>query len=124
MHIWDVNGFAETFLHEAPRYRKAFRQSCALVREHCNEHYEGLMEIRGMKAYRPQANFVMCRLPASGPDSPEIARQIFIHHNAMSEHCAGKHMPDADRYLRIASKTQTENRSLVEAMRQCLTNDN
>jgi len=124
LHIWNVNGFAESFLHVAPRYRKAFRQSCLQVREHCNELYQGLMEIRGMKAYRPQANFVMCRLPASGPDGPEIARQLFIHHNTLIKHCAGKHMPDADRYLRIASKTQTENRSLVEAMRQCLTNDN
>jgi histidinol-phosphate/aromatic aminotransferase/cobyric acid decarboxylase-like protein len=124
LHIWNVNGFAESFLHQAPRYRKTFRQSCTLVREHCNELYEGLKGIRGMKAYPPQANFVMCRLPASGPDGPEITRQLFIHHNTLIKHCAGKHMPDAHRYLRIASKTQAENRSLVDAMRQCLTNDN
>ncbi len=123
LHIWNVNGFAESFLHQAPRYRKAFRQSCALVRDHCNELYEGLKEIPGIRAYRPQANFVMCRLPASGPDGPEVTRQLFIHHNTLVKHCADKHMPDADRYLRIASRTLAENRSLVDELRQCLTND-
>ena len=30
--------------------------------------------------------------------------------------CAAKPMPDADRYLRIASRTPEENRALVEAL--------
>ncbi len=120
LHIWNINGFAEAFLREAPRWRKAFRQSCALVRDHCDELYEGLNEIPGMTAYRPQANFVMCRLPAPGPSGPVIAKRLFVEHNIFVKHCAGKHMSDADRYLRIASRTAAENHMLVEAMRQCL----
>ena len=121
LHIWNINGFAEAFLRQAPRWRKAFRQSCALVRDHCDELYEGLNEIPGMTAYRPQANFVLCRLPAPGPSGPVIAKRLFVEHNIFVKHCTGKHMSDADRYLRIASRTAAENHMLVEAMRQCLT---
>jgi len=43
-----------------------------------------------------------------------------VEHNIFVKHCAGKHMPDADRYLRIASRTGAENHMLVEAMQKCL----
>ena len=121
LHIWNINGFAESFLRQAPRWHKAFRKSCALVREHCDQLYEGLNAIPGMRAYRPQANFVMCRL--TGPDLTGlvIAKRLFVEYNIFVKHCAGKHMPHGDRYLRIASKTAAENDVLVEAMQQCLT---
>ena len=121
LHIWNINGFAESFLRQAPRWHKAFRKGCALVREHCDQLYEGLDAISGMRAYRPQANFVMCRL--TGPDLTGlvIAKRLFVEHNIFVKHCAGKHMPRGDRYLRIASKTAVENDVLVEAMQQCLT---
>ena len=104
----------------AVRHRKAFRQSCALVRDHCHQLYRGLTELPGVTAYRPQANFVMCRVPASGPSAPDVAQRLFVEHDILVKHCDGKHMEDGDRYLRLASKTESENRVLVEAMRQCL----
>ena len=121
LHIWNINGFAESFLRQAPRWHKAFRKSCALVREHCDQLYEGLNAIPGMRAYRPQANFVMCRLTDPDLNGLVIAKRLFVEHNIFVKHCAGKHMPRGDRYLRIASKTAVENDVLVEAMQQCLT---
>jgi len=41
---------------------------------------------------------------------------LFIEHNMLIKHCAGKTMPESDRYLRIASRTGPENRRLVEAL--------
>jgi histidinol-phosphate/aromatic aminotransferase/cobyric acid decarboxylase-like protein/CTP:phosphocholine cytidylyltransferase-like protein len=120
LHIWNINGFAESFLRQAPRYRKVFRQSCALVRDHCYQLYRDLTELSGVTVYRPQANFVMCRVPASESSALDLAQQLFVKHNILVKHCGGKHMEDGDRYLRLASKTESENRELVEAMRECL----
>jgi histidinol-phosphate/aromatic aminotransferase/cobyric acid decarboxylase-like protein len=39
------------------------------------------------------------------------------------KHCAGKHMPEADRYLRIASRTGPDNEKLVDALKRCLVVD-
>lgn len=120
LHIWNINGFAESFLRQAPRHRKAFRQSCAKVNEHCRKLYHDLNEIPNVTAYEPQANFVMCRVPASGPSAPDIAKRLFVEHDIFVKHCSGKHMKDGDRYLRFASKTEVENSVLVEAVGQCL----
>ncbi len=78
--------------------------------------YQRLDSIRGMTVYRPDANFVFCRLPDGAPSGPEVTRALFVEHNILIKHCAGKTMPDSDRYLRIASRTVAENCKLVEAL--------
>jgi histidinol-phosphate/aromatic aminotransferase/cobyric acid decarboxylase-like protein len=117
--IWNVNGFAEAFLRLLPRYRREFEESCRKVRSDRDDLYQGLASIPGMMAYEPSANFVFCRLPDEAISGPEVVRKLFIEHNIYTKHCAGKPLPEADRYLRIASRTKPENRKFVEAL-QCV----
>ena len=121
LHIWNINGFGESFLRQAPRYRKAFKLSCALVHKNSVWLYRELSKIPGITAYPPQANFVMCRLPDQAPSGPDITKRLFVEHSILIKHCAGKQMPDAERYLRIASKTEAENAVVVAAIQKCLT---
>jgi len=118
--IWNINGFAEAFLRLSPRYRKEFAHSCELVRADRDELYRSLSTINGLTAYRPDANFVLCRLPEDAMSSQELTQKLFIEHNIMVKHCAGKTMPEADRYVRIASRTPKENQALVAALRSTL----
>ncbi len=114
--IWNINGLAESFLRLAPRYRREFAKSCIEVRIDRDDLYQRLTSIRGMTVHRPDANFVFCRLPDDAPSGPEVTRALFVEHNILIKHCAGKTMPDADRYLRIASRTGAENCKLAEAL--------
>ena len=79
-----------------------------------------MSSIPGMVVYEPQANFVFCRLPSTAPSGPEVTRHLFTRHNIYTKHCAGKTLPEAERYLRIASRTARENRELVEALRESI----
>ncbi len=115
--IWNINGLAEAFLRVAARYRKEFSKSCAKVRIDRDDLYQRLNAVPGMIAYEPDANFVFCRLPDAAPSGPEVARALFLENNILIKHCVGKSMPDADRYLRIASRTVAENCTLAEALR-------
>jgi histidinol-phosphate/aromatic aminotransferase/cobyric acid decarboxylase-like protein len=123
LHIWNINGFAESFLSLAPRYRRLFRQSCSRVRADCDKLYEGLSTIAGATVYKPTANFVMLRLPDAGPSGPDVAKRLFVEFEIFVKHCAGKHMPEAERYLRIASRTGPDNEKLVDALKRCLVVD-
>ena len=116
LHIWNINGFAESFLRMAPRYRREFKRSCARVASDRERLYEGLRQIPGMRPYESEANFVFCRLPPSAPAGPEIAKRLFTEYNIFIKHCAGKAMPDGDRFLRIASRTKADNDTLVAAL--------
>lgn len=120
LHIWNINGFAESFLRLASRYRRAFKKSCADVRTTCDQLYEGLSSIPGVTAYKPEANFVMIRVDDQGPSGPEVAERLFVEESLFVKHCAGKSMPNAERYLRIASRTKADNDKFVNSLRSIL----
>ncbi|WP_298039329.1 histidinol-phosphate transaminase [uncultured Desulfuromonas sp.] len=116
LHIWNLNGFAETFLVHAPEYQQEFLASCDRVRADRDQFYRDLCAINGLTVYRPDANYIFCRLPDHAPSGPEVARRLFVQHNIYVKHCQGKTMPESDRYIRIASRTQAENKVVAEAL--------
>ena len=116
VHIWNINGFAEEFLRLLPDYRQEFVESCKQVRIDRDNLYKNLCAVQGMTVYKPDANFVFCRLPDYAQSAPEVTRRLFIEHNIYIKHCQGKTLTDSDRYIRIASRTETENCKLVKAL--------
>jgi len=118
--IWNINGFAEEFLRLAPQYRQKFKQSCSKVMQDRDRFYQELQTIPGMIVYPPDANYIFCRLPEHCLSAIEATKKLFSEHNIYIKHCGGKTMSESDRYVRIASRTQTENLRLVDALRNIL----
>ena len=116
VHIWNINGFAEEFLRILPDYKQEFIESCKQVRADRDSLYKKLCGIEGMTVFKPDANFIFCRLPDYVQSAPEITKKLFIEHNIYIKDCVGKTQPDSDRYLRIASRTEAENCNLVAAL--------
>ena len=116
VHIWNINGFAEEFLRLLPDYKEQFTESCKQVRTDRDSLYKKLCNIEGMTVFKPDANFIFCRLPDYVQSAPDIAKKVFVEHNIYMKDCAGKTQPDSDRYLRIASRTEAENCRLVVAL--------
>ena len=118
--IWNINGLAEEFLRTVGRYRAEFAESCDITRTTCYELYTDLHAITGVEPVEPDANFVLCKLVGSSVTGPEIARRLYVEHNILVKDCAAKSMPEADRFLRIASRTREENQRLVQALKKLL----
>ncbi|MBW2166422.1 MAG: histidinol-phosphate aminotransferase family protein [Deltaproteobacteria bacterium] len=116
VHIWNINGFAEEFLRLLPDYKQEFIDSCKQVRTDRDSLYKKLCDIEGMSVFKPDANFIFCRLPDYVQRAPEITKKLFIEHNIYIKDCVDKTQPDSDRYVRIASRTEAENCKLVEAL--------
>ena len=76
-----------------------------------------------MIVYPPAANYIFCRLPYHSLSAPEVTERLFVDHNIYLKHCEGKTMPESDRYVRIASRTQPENLRLVEALSSILASE-
>ena len=114
--IWNINGLAEEFLRIVGRYRRQFFASCELTRETCQQLYRDLSALPGIDVIEPDANFILCKLTNRAANGPELARRMYVDHNILVKDCAAKSMPDADRYLRIASRTPAENQHLVTVL--------
>ena len=81
-----------------------------------HEFYEQLRALPGLAPIEPDANFVFCEITTPGVGARQLARELYVEHGILIKDCASKSMPNADRYLRIASRTPAENRRLVEAL--------
>ena len=69
-----------------------------------------------MKVFKPDANYIYCRLPDDALSGPEVTKRLFIEYNIYIKDSNGKTQPEADRYIRIASRTQEENSKLIDAL--------
>lgn len=116
IHIWNINGFAEEFLRILPQNKQEFEDSCEKVKLDRDAFYEKLCAIEGMTVYKPDANYIFCRLPDTALSGPEVTKRLFIEHNIYIKESVGKTQPDATRYIRIASRTNEENSKLIEAL--------
>ena len=116
IHIWNINGFAEEFLRILPAYKQEFIDSCKKVRADRDNFYKKLCAIHDMTVFKPDANFIFCRLPENALSGTEVTKRLFIKHNMYIKDSHGKTQPDADRYIRIASRTRIENSKLVDAL--------
>lgn len=116
IHIWNINGFAEEFLRILPEYKQKFEVSCERVKKDRDAFYNKLCAIDGMIVFKPDANYIYCRLPNEALSGPVITKRLFIKHNIYIKDCVGKTQPEADRYIRISSRTSEENNLLVDAL--------
>lgn len=116
IHIWNINGFAEEFLRVLPEYRDEFRKSCLKVKRDRDSMYQKIIAISEITVYKPEANFIYCRLPDSVRSATKVVKDLFIDHNIYIKDCAGKTQPDAERFLRIACRTENENSKLIAAL--------
>jgi len=120
VHIWNSNGFAEEFLRILPDFREEFIASCNQVKKDRDILYEDLSAFPQLTVYKPDANFIFCRLPDTGLNGPQLTKKLFIEHNMYIKHCQGKTMAHGDRYIRIATRTEKENTNLVNALASVL----
>lgn len=120
IHIWNINGFAEEFLRILPRYKQEFEASCERVKSDRDIFYKKLSDIKGMTVFKPTANYIFCRLPNTALSGPEVTKYLFIKYNIYIKDSTGKTQPDADRYIRIASRTNDENSKLIEALKNVM----
>lgn len=81
IHIWNINGFAEEFLRILPQYKKEFEASCEEVKVDRDVFYKELCAIDGMTVFKPDANYIYCRLPDAALSGPEVCKRLFIKHN-------------------------------------------
>jgi histidinol-phosphate/aromatic aminotransferase/cobyric acid decarboxylase-like protein/choline kinase len=117
--IWDVNGFAEHFLRLLPRFQPEFDESCRLVRLERDGLCNALAEIDGLHVFPAEANYAFVRLP-EGASARTVTETLLLEHSVLAKDCGGKSMPDGDRFMRIASRSESENARFVAAFDDAL----
>jgi histidinol-phosphate/aromatic aminotransferase/cobyric acid decarboxylase-like protein len=117
--LWNVNAFAEWFCGQLADagYRSAYERARRRYVREARGLFDGLAGLPGVKVYPSAANFALVEL-----DRPagEVAAALLAGHGVYVRDCADKWGLHGDRYLRVAARREPENRRILAAFTEVL----
>ena len=113
--IWGINSLAQFFLEEMETFRQEFKDSCQRTRRATEVLFKGLQTVSFLQPYPTQGNFVLCRI-LNGLSATELTARLFKEFRILINDCSRKRGLDS-RFVRMASRTEQENRELVQVLR-------
>lgn len=112
--IWSINSFAQFFLENINSFQSELLESCNRVRAATDILFKGLSTVPYLRAYPTEANFVFCKV-VDKFNSRELTETLLERFGILINDCGGKHGLDQT-FVRIASRTEQENRDLIEKL--------
>jgi histidinol-phosphate/aromatic aminotransferase/cobyric acid decarboxylase-like protein len=117
--LWNVNAFAEWFCGQLADagYRSAYERARRRYVREARRLFDGLAALPSAKVYPSAANFALVEL-----DRPagEVAAALLARHGVYVRDCADKWGLHGDRYVRVAARRETENRRILAAFTDVL----
>ena len=115
--IWNINSYGEYFLQIANLYKKDYVQACDKIADERKKFIEELKEVKGIKVYDSQANYVLCDLGEF--NSTELAEKLLVK-NIFIKDLRTKDAFKGMNYIRLAVRTREENAFLVQVLKDIL----
>lgn len=123
MAIWNINSFAEYYLQIQRLYKKSYMSSCNKIVEQRNYMIEQLADVKGLKVYPSEANYIMCRLTEdAGISSKEFSFAMMKKYNILVKNLSGKKGFYKKDFLRFAVRDANDNKLLVDGIKEILGN--
>lgn len=117
--LWNLNAFAEWFcdLLADPGFGGAYERARRRYVRETQWLFAGLRALPGVNAYPSAANFGLLEL-----DRParQVAATLLARHGVYVRDCADKLGLDGERFLRVAARTESENRRILAALADVL----
>ncbi|MBC8280407.1 MAG: histidinol-phosphate aminotransferase family protein [Chloroflexi bacterium] len=118
--IWSINSLAQFFLQEMGKYTDEYVDSCQQVTKATQKLVWDLSSVPFLNPYPTQGNFVLCEI-LYGLTGDELATKLFEDSRILVNSCGSKLGLDGD-FIRVACRTDQENRSLIEALQRIAQN--
>jgi histidinol-phosphate/aromatic aminotransferase/cobyric acid decarboxylase-like protein len=117
--LWNLNAFAEWFcgVMADPGYQRAYEQARRRYVREARHLFDALAELPSVHVYPTAANFALLEL-----DRPahHVAAALLVRHGIYVRDCADKLGLPGDRYLRVAARREAENRRILAAFADVL----
>lgn len=118
--IWNINSFGENFMQIYEKYSKKYAEACTKIAQERNRFTEHLSKIKGVKVYKSQANYLLCRLDCL--KATELTDILLSRYNIFIKDLSAKAGFSKGEFVRIAVRNRTDNDRLLAAMKDILSN--
>ena len=113
--IWNINSFAEFYLQIAQKYQRDYQQALILFRKERNRMIRKLKQIKDIRVFPTQANFVTIELPC-GVSSAELCSVLVAKHQILIKDTTKKMDVPNRQFIRVAIKSKDDNNELCDAL--------
>lgn len=113
--IWNINSLAEFYMQIYLKYSKRYFESLELIKAERSRLVNKLSQIKGIKVYPSEANYIMLKLP-SGANAKELCVSLLMDNSILLKNLNKKNGFYGNQFIRIAVKTKDEDDELIKAM--------
>ena len=120
-YLWNVSGFGEYFLNllNSRRFMKEYEMARLLSIRERDDFFARLSRISGLKVYPSKANLFLVEL-LDGSRAEDLTVRLLAKYGIYIRSCADKAGLRGE-FVRIASRKQAENNTLIQTLRHALT---
>lgn len=115
--IWNINSYGEYFLQVANLYSKDYIKACDKIAQERKRFIGDLKQIKGVKVYDSEANYVLCNLGQK--DSTKISSKL-LEKNIFIKDLRTKEAFKGMNYIRLAIRTEEENKFLAKELKRVM----
>ena len=119
--IWNINSYGEYFLQIANLYKKEYVEACDKIAEERERFIKDLRDIKDIVVYNSEANYVLCDLGKK--NSTEVASKL-LEENIFIKDLRTKSAFKDMNYIRLAIRTEEENKILAKRLKEILEDQN
>lgn len=119
--VWNINSYGEYFLQIANLYKKEYVEACNKIGQARERFMEDLKQIKDIEVYDSEANYVLCNLGTK--NSTDIATKL-LEENIFIKDLRTKLAFKDKNYIRLAVRTEEENKFLVKKLAEALGENN
>lgn len=109
---WNVNVLAQAVSREVIKDKEYISMSRAFIAGERAYLFEHLRAIKGLKAFAPSSNFILCKLEGTHIKSAKKLQERLLRYRLLIRAC-GNFRGLNERFFRVAVRTRRENNRLI-----------
>jgi histidinol-phosphate/aromatic aminotransferase/cobyric acid decarboxylase-like protein len=114
--VWNINSFAEYYMQIFNKYEKDYHTACQKIIDARTLFMQDISTVEYLRVIPSMANYFLCEVL-----SPFTAKELTFHllneYDILIKDCSTKVGFDAKEFVRIAVRSETDNKILVEALK-------
>lgn len=118
MQVWNINSFAEYYLQTYNLFAKSYIDACDKIAEERKYMIESLREIKSIKVYDSEANYIMIDLKEH--DSYKFVIEMLDKYNILIKDLSSKNHFDHKNFIRIAVRDRNDNELLINSFKSLI----
>jgi histidinol-phosphate/aromatic aminotransferase/cobyric acid decarboxylase-like protein len=119
--LWNSSGLAEYFfdLYSRPEFQVEYERKRIHYIRHSRRFFKALSSMPGIHAYPTHANFMLIELK-NGMSAEDLVCRLLVRRGIYTRACDDKKGLEPGKFIRVASRTRSENRFVLRGFKDAL----